>query len=218
MSDVSEKVASYGFKRSMEIISRAAGVGFSRPGNSDLASDDFGSSNSSDKMQAERPVQRANSAKVVLDGTTLWPLPGLAPMTRVRTEFGDVPAVALRKGDKVLLKTEEYRAIEWISRIQLDEHILNFKPDSNPVHLAPGSLGHGAPMTEIMVSPRQIICADDALDLPKPREAATLLTRAGVRRFPETGLTYTMLHVGEAADVYCEGIYMHFPMETRVPE
>jgi hypothetical protein len=168
--------------------------------------------------QSGRQPYDTGSPNISWDGATLWPLPGLAPMTRVRTEFGDVPAVALRKGDKVLLKTGEYRAIEWISRIQLDEHILKFKPDSNPVHIAPGSLGNGVPMTEIMISPRQVFCADDALDLPKPREAATLLTRAGVRRFPETGLTYTMLHVGLPADVFCEGIYMHFPMETRVPD
>ena len=206
MTSIAEKVTSFGFKRSMGIVTKTNGA---TPPPSDA---------STSTEQSGRQPYDTGSPNISWDGATLWPLPGLAPMTRVRTEFGDVPAVALRKGDRVLLKSGDYRSIEWISRIQLDEHILKFKPDSNPVHIAPGSLGNGVPMTEIMISPRQIFCADDALDLPKPREAATLLTRAGVRRFPETGLTYTMLHVGLPADVFCEGIYMHFPMETRVPD
>ena len=70
------------------------------------------------------------------------------------------------------------------------------------------------PTTEMMVSPRQIFCADDRSGLPKDREAAMLLSRTGIRRFRETGLTYTMFDVGEAADIYCEGVYLRFPIET----
>lgn len=143
----------------------------------------------------------------------LWPLPGLAPMTRVRTSFGDVHSIALRKGDEVLLKSGEYRKIQWINRIMLDQHILNLKPDSNPVLLAAGSLGAGVPAHDIMVSPRQVFCADERSGLAKPREASMLVSRAGVRRYRETGLTYTMFHVGETADVYCEGLYLRFPIE-----
>lgn len=144
----------------------------------------------------------------------LWPLPGLAPMTRVRTSFGDVHAIALRKGDEVLLKSGQYRKIEWINRIMLDEHILNLKPDSNPVLLASGSLGAGLPAHDIMVSPRQVFCADDRTGLAKPREASMLVSRGGIRRFRESSLSYTMFHVGETADVYCEGVYLRFPIES----
>ncbi|NND19132.1 MAG: hypothetical protein HKN98_11190 [Silicimonas sp.] len=144
----------------------------------------------------------------------LWPLPGLAPMTRVRTNFGDVHSIALRKGDKVLTKTGEYLRIEWVNRIMLDEHILKLKPDSNPIVLGAGSLNSGVPSTEMMVSPRQVICSDERSGLPKSREASMLLSRPGVRRINETGLTYTMFHVGETADIYCEGIYLRFPIET----
>lgn len=168
---------------------------------------------SGDGMGASQIAQK-QQARDQHNGLELWPLPGLAPMTRVRTSFGDVHAIALRKGDKVLLKSGEYKAIEWVNRIMLEEHILNLKPDSNPILLAPGSLGPNVPSSEMMVSPRQIFCADDRSGLSKPREASMLLSRTGVRRFRETGLTYTMFHVGEAADVYCEGAYLHFPIET----
>lgn len=148
------------------------------------------------------------------DGVELWPLPGLAPMTRVRTSFGDVHAIALRKGDEVLLRSGDYRPIEWINRIKLDEHILTLKPDSNPIVLAANALGAQAPMSEIMVSPRQIICGDERSGMSVQREAAMLTAHPGVRRLRETGLSYTMFHVGDAADVYCEGLYLHFPIEA----
>lgn len=160
-----------------------------------------------------RPKQ-AVSHRPAVDGVEQWPLPGLAPMTRVRTTFGDVHAIALRKGDEVLLRSGDYAAIQWLNRIKLDEHVLALKPDSNPVVLDAGSLGGGAPANEIMVSPRQVVCADDQTGLNTAREAAMLVSRPGVRRLRETGLSYTMLHVGESADIYCEGLYLRFPIEA----
>ena len=135
-------------------------------------------------------------------------------MTRVRTSFGDVHAAALRKGDEVLTRNGEYKPILWLNRIHLDEHVLGLKPDSNPIVIAPGALGASSPAVEMMVSPRQIICADDASGLTKPREASMLISRPGVRRLTETSLSYTMFHVGESAEVYCEGLYLSFPLEA----
>jgi len=143
-----------------------------------------------------------------------WPLPGLAPMTRVRTSFGDVHAAALRKGDEVLTRGGRYLPILWLTRINLDEHVLRSKPDSNPVVLAPGSLGPNIPAIEIMVSPRQIVCAGNGTAIESDREAAMLISRPGIRRLPETSLSYTMFHVGETAEVYCEGTYMVFSMDA----
>jgi hypothetical protein len=158
--------------------------------------------------------KQAVSYRPAFNGVEQWPLPGLAPMTRVRTSFGDVHAVALRKGDEVLTRSGEYRAIQWINRINLDEHVLKLKPDSNPVVLGAGALGPNAPHSEIMVSPRQIVCADERSGLQSEREAAMLISKPGVRRLMETELSYTMFHLGEDAEVYCEGLYMRFPMEA----
>ena len=166
------------------------------------------------KSLCEAQDQLKTRTAVRHDGLELWPLPGLAPMTRVRTSFGDVHAIALRKGDEVLTRSGEYKAIQWIDRIMLDEHVLNQKPDSNPIVLAPGSLGSNAPSTEIMISPRQIICADKKSGLARAREASMLVSRPGVRRLRESSLSYTMFHVGSAADVYCEGIYLQFPIDS----
>lgn len=143
-----------------------------------------------------------------------WPLPGLAPMTRVRTSFGDVHAAALRKGDEVLTRSGEYAPILWLTRIRLDEQILAEKPDTSPVVIAAGALGPGLPSQEIMVSPRQIICADPTSGLANNHEAASLVTRPGVRRVRETCLSYTMFHVGRPVEVYCEGAFLVFPMDA----
>ncbi len=140
-----------------------------------------------------------------------WPLPGLAPMTRVRTSFGDVHAIALRKGDDVLTRSGDYRPILWINRIKLDETFLAQKPDSNPVVIGAGALGQTG---DLMVSPRQVICGDGTSGLSEAREASMLVSHPGVRRLRETGLTYTLFHVGEEAEVYCEGLYLNFPMEA----
>lgn len=166
----------------------------------------------SDVVKAQSRIR--DKAAEQHDGLELWPLPGLAPMTRVRTSFGDVHSIALRKGDEVLLRTGQYKKIQWLNRIMLDDHILGLKPDSNPILLGRGSLGAGMPSHDMMVSPRQIFCADDRSGLAKPREASMLVSRNGIRRYRETGLTYTMFHVGETADIYCEGLYLRFPLET----
>ena len=132
-------------------------------------------------------------------------------MTRVRTSFGDVHSIALRKGDEVLTRSGDYLPILWINRIKLDEHILATKPDSNPVVIGAGTLGgHG----ELLVSPRQIVVGNAQANPTEAREAAMLVSLPGVRRLRETGLTYTMFHVGESAEIYCEGLYLSFPIDA----
>ena len=135
-------------------------------------------------------------------------------MTRVRTSFGEVHAAALRKGDEVLTRSGAYMPILWLNRICLDARILDEKPDCNPVVLAAGALGPNLPSNEIGVSPRQIVCADPAASLPKPQEAAKLVSRPGIRRMRETSLSYTMFHVGVPAEICCEGVFLMFPMDA----
>ncbi len=156
-------------------------------------------------------MRRSAASEAAPLGQEICPLPGLAPMTRVRTIFGDVHSIALRKGDEVLTRSGDYLPILWIKRIRLDEHILNSKPDSNPVVIGPGALGNTG---ELMVSPRQVIGADDANGLSKAREASMLISHVGVRRLRESGLTYTMFHVVEDVEVFCEGLYLSFPLEA----
>ena len=137
---------------------------------------------------------------------TRWPLPGIAPMTRIRTSFGEVHAIALRKGDLVKTRSGDFRPIVWLDRVKLDEKFLSGMPDAHPVMLKAGSAGSNCPSRDIMLSPRQQIAPTPQLRLNGACEAADLLSRPGVMRRPETGLSYTMFHLGEPAEVFCEGM------------
>ena len=160
----------------------------------------------SDKIAHSPEHDSRQRASDVMPSRDRWPLPGLAPMTKVRTSFGDVHAVALRKGDLVETRSGEFKPIVWLNRVLLDQDFLNEKTDSNPIRIQAGSVGQATPSADILVSPRQIVSSDQ-----KQRcGAGDLVARAGVDQQRETGLSYTMFHLGDPEDVYCDGIYLHF--------
>ncbi|MGI9388567.1 MAG: Hint domain-containing protein [Boseongicola sp.] len=137
-----------------------------------------------------------------------WPLPGLAPMTRVRTSFGDVHAIALRDGDLVKTRSGDFKPIVWLNRVLLDEQFLAEKNDSNPIRIQAGAMGPATPSSDVLVSPRQIVCPTPKSSLSERREAADLLAKPGVMRIRETGLSYTMFHLGEPAEIQCDGMFL----------
>ena len=172
--------------------------------------------NKSENAPQERAVQKPASVAVPaqsdaeLGAADKWPLPGLAPMTRVRTNFGDVHAIALREGDMVQTRDGEYRKIVWLNRVLLDAGFVASKPESNPIEIRAGAVAKGVPAADLMVSPRQIVAPAGTSGPGASLEAADLMSRPGISRKRETGLSYTMFHVGEAADVMCEGAFLRF--------
>ncbi len=158
----------------------------------------------------DAPQARKASKPEIEPNEDRWPLPGLAPMTRVRTSFGDVHAVALRVGDLVKTRSGEFKKIVWLNRVLLDEAFLSDKPDSNPVRIHAGALGPSTPSHDLMMSPRQKVCPTAKANLQERREAGDLTSKPGVMRQRETGLSYTMFHLGEAAEVQCEGVFLLF--------
>ena len=153
---------------------------------------------------------KASLAKIEANETEprsdVWPLPGFAPMTRIATSFGDVHAIALRKGDLIRTARGEIKPIVWLDRVILDDRFLNDMPDANPVKITADAFGRGLPKVDVMMSPRQVIGLNSRLTVDEGTEASDLLSRPGIFRMPETGLSYTMFHLGEPADVLCEGI------------
>ena len=129
-------------------------------------------------------------------------------MTRVRTSFGDVHAVALRPGDLVKTRAGGFQPIVWLNRVLLDEQFLAEKSDSNPVRIQAGAMGPATPSSDVLVSPRQIVCPSPKSSLSERREAADLLSKPGVMRIRETGLSYTMFHLGEPAEIQCDGVFL----------
>ena len=154
-----------------------------------------------ERRRAEAVAAEGLKSQDKAQGADRWPLPGLAPMTRVKTIFGDVHAVALRKGDEVLTRSGEFKPIVWLNRVLLEPEFLAQKPDSQPVVVRAGALGPGMPAADIMVSPRQLVFFRNT-SWP---EAAELIGKPGVERVRETGLSYTMFHLGGVEDVVTEG-------------
>lgn len=138
-----------------------------------------------------------------------WPLPGFAPMTRISTSFGEVHAVALRKGDLLRTARGEFKPIVWLDRVVLDDRFLSGLPDAHPIKITADAFGRGLPKVDVMLSPRQTLSVNARLSIGASCEAAALLNRPGIFRQPETGLSYTMFHLGEPADVICEGLAVH---------
>lgn len=172
----------------------------------------------SEKKSARRPsliVDNTQEGKAdladidtdkIVPRTDVWPLPGFAPMTRISTSFGEVHAIALRVGDMVRTARGDLKPIVWLDRISLDDRFLNDMPDANPIKITADSFGRGLPKVDVMLSPRQTIGLNPRINMPEGKEAADLMQRPGVFRQPETGLSYTMFHLGEPQDVLCEGI------------
>ena len=172
-----------------------------------------GAPSSKTSQSPSTPVQTGPA-----DAADRWPLPGLAPMTRVRTSFGDVHAVALRKGDLVQTRSGDFKPIVWLNRVMLDAQFLDEKLDSNPIRIQAGAVGHAMPTSDVMLSPRQIVCAGAKSGRPNRFEASDLVEKPGVKRQRETGLSYTMFHLGDTEEVYCDGIYLLFePLRESNP-
>jgi hypothetical protein len=153
-----------------------------------------------------RPVSRSLGGEEAIPVEQKWPYAGLAPMTRVRTSFGDVYAVALRRGDLVKTRSGEFKPIVWLDRIMLDDTFLQTMKDSNPILMPEGSVARGLPKKDILVSPRQVVSMQ--ADFCEQREAADLLGRPNIRRKFETGMSYTVFHLGRTEEVSCEGLWL----------
>ena len=151
-----------------------------------------------------RPRQQDDEKPKAPPRPALWPLPGLAPMTKVRTNFGDVHAVALREGDKILTITGDHKPIVWLKRVFLDERFLSEKQDANPFRIQAGAVTAEGPVSDILVSPRQKV----RIGRNRWVEASELDGKPGIEREAETGLSYTMFHLGQPEAIYCEGVYL----------
>lgn len=139
-----------------------------------------------------------------------WTLPGFGPLTRVATSLGDIPAQALRERDLVRTQSGDYKRIEWIDRIVLDEEFLSLHPDAMPVHIRPNALGRGVPSHDVFLAPRQpIATAANKFEERDALSALELIGRPGVFRKAEAMYTYTLFHLGEPAVVQCSKMYVN---------
>lgn len=139
-------------------------------------------------------------------GATL-DLPGMGPLTPIETDFGHVPALALRVRDRVRLPTGRYCAISWIDKLMLDEAFLEDNEEAQPVLLTPGRLGCGVPAEPILLAPGQKLSSGQGYS-PSLRTARDLLRGGMAHRRPERFLTYVLFGFEETEDVRSGGLWL----------
>lgn len=157
------------------------------------------------------PVIRARPRRAASGASVQWTLPGFAPMSAISCSFGDVPAAALRERDMVRTRTGGFAPIVKVTRSVLDQDFLRRHADALPIRIRAHALGPGAPETDILVSPAQLVGSLPGR-LPQPRRAGDLLSLPGVFRQPDTSLSYTQIRLARAAEVRAHGLW--FPAEV----
>jgi hypothetical protein len=140
-------------------------------------------------------------------------LPGMGPLTPIETDFGHVPAQALRVRDRVRLRTGRYCPIGWIDKLLLDEAFLERNQEAQPVVVTPGRLGYSLPAQPLHLAPGQKLSGGQGYS-PSLRTARDLLRAGMAHRRPERFLTYVLFGFAEAEDVCCGGLWLRVEPPT----
>ena len=136
-----------------------------------------------------------------------WTLPGFGPMTRVSTSIGDMHAQVLRERDELRCEMGENESVVSVDRINLDEDFMAGMPDSQPILIHAGALGHGLPKVDVLVSPEQKIGFGIQRCETGFRPARDFLGQRGVVRKTEPLFTYTRFRCDREVAVRMEGLW-----------
>lgn len=123
-------------------------------------------------------------------------VPCFTPGTLIATPRGEVPVECLRPGDRIVTRDNGLQEIRWIGQKTLGWADLIANPHLKPVLVPQGSLGHGLPERDMLVSPNhRLLVANDRtalyFDEHEVLVAAKHLTAArGPHSVDAAGVTY----------------------------
>ncbi|MDQ2088973.1 Hint domain-containing protein [Marimonas arenosa] len=138
-----------------------------------------------------------------------WTLSGFHGRARVVTNFGNLPIMGLRKGDRVKTKSGAFKKVEWTDELHLEEDFLKSFPNAQPVEIAQNALGAKSPEASFLLSPAQDIMLPHNSNLVGSGSvlARELLGRHGVRRAAHAFVSYFLFHCGDEDFVCVEGTW-----------
>ncbi|MEM8629613.1 MAG: Hint domain-containing protein [Pseudomonadota bacterium] len=157
-------------------------------------------------VRRQRPF--ASQATPATPRKPAWTLPGVLSVTHMSTSFGEVPAHLVRVRDRLRTRDGTFLPVLRIDEYKLDEEFLSFHPDARPVLVRQGSLGANVPVRDAWFSPRQTILS------PKTQTGMRLVDAGDIAEAPHQliqpagGLSYFVFHLGQAALVKSEGIWV----------
>lgn len=140
-------------------------------------------------------------------------IPCFTPGTLIATAHGPVPVETLQEGDSVLTRDDGEQQIRWIGRRDLSQADLLAAPHLRPVLIRKGSLGHGAPERDMMVSPSHRMLVTDVrnalyFDTHEVLVAANqLLQKQGIHRVAVIGVSYIHFMCDQHQIVLSEGAW-----------
>ncbi len=123
-------------------------------------------------------------------------IPCFTPGTMIATARGEVPVENLKEGDKVITRDNGIQEIAWVGHKEMSGKQLIANPHLKPVLVKAGSLGHGLPERDMMVSPNhRLLVASDLTQLYfEEREvlaaAKHLVGSAGIHQVDVMATTY----------------------------
>lgn len=126
-------------------------------------------------------------------------VPCFTPGTAIATPRGEIPIEDLRPGDRVITRDNGLQEIRWVGRRTLDWKTLAVNRHLRPVLIRQGSLGHGLPERDMLVSPNhRMLVANERTSLYFDEHevlvsAKHLVNQKGVKTVESLGVTY--LHV-----------------------
>lgn len=137
----------------------------------------------------------------------VWNITGFGAKARVGTAFGDLPIEALRVRDEVRTASGSIVRVQWIDKLHIDADFINRHLDAQPIRIPANSFGPGRPMTDMIVAPRQDLCAE-AHVASRFRPALDFRSRFGAHRAHVDGITYYRFHCGDPTSVRVEGVWV----------
>jgi hypothetical protein len=123
-------------------------------------------------------------------------IPCFTPGTMIATPKGERAVETLKVGDKAITRDNGIQEIRWLGAKVLDWRALGTQPHLRPILVAKGSLGHGLPERDMLVSPnhRMLVANDQTQLYFEEREvlvaAKHLVNNAGVSVAETLGTTY----------------------------
>lgn len=140
-------------------------------------------------------------------------MPCFTPGTAIATRTGERAVEDLRVGDRVITRDNGIQEIRWAGRRALDYGQLAAAGHLRPVLIAKGSLGHGLPERDMLVSPNhRVLVPSDRTMLPFAEHevlvaAKHLIDNRLIRPVQALGVTYVHFLCDRHEVVLADGIW-----------
>jgi hypothetical protein len=134
-------------------------------------------------------------------------LRGFGHATLIETERGPVPAIEVRRGDRLCTSTGELAEVVWTDRLHLDACFLRSVPALKPVLICEGDMGF-APLRNVVLSPEQFVWDDTLPGGPAFRRAADVTLHPNLFARRDVAVTYVSMLCDRPVAVEAEGLWI----------